>query len=112
MENYNLSERAFVQYGKVEIINNSLPENAYEKFSIGVFKEEQQKQFFIIFYTFAGIPSMKLEASCDSLDLLYESQDILKELSTVDKGTFKPDDLYHILLGLGLKDVTSNLNNV
>lgn len=110
MIEYTGKERAFVRYSKVEIVNESLTEDTYEKFSIGIFGEDQQKQIFIIFYTFAGIPSMKLEANCASLDFLYECQDILLELSRVDKGNFKPDDLSRILLNLGIKDITHELN--
>jgi hypothetical protein len=112
LDNVNQSERAFFQHTKVDVVKNSLPEDAYEKFTIGSYKQDPQKEFYIIFYTFAGIPSMKLEAVCGSLDFLYECQDLLKELASVDKGNFKPDDLNHMLIGLGIKDIANELNNI
>lgn len=112
MRNFNRDDRSFVQYSKINVVNNSLPENAYEKFSIGLFRTDEQKQFCIVFYTFCGIPSMKLEAECNSLDFLYECQDVLKELSKIDMDTFKPEDLYRILLNLGIKDTSENVNKL
>lgn len=111
MSNNKSTERAFVQYSKIDVASNSLPENSYEKFSVGIF-EEQQKQFSIIFYTFAGIPSVKLEATCNSWSFLYECQDILEALSRVDAENFKPDDAYHMLIGLGIRDITAKVDNI
>jgi hypothetical protein len=111
MDNYNGKDRSFVQFSKINIAQESLQENAYDKFSIGVFGEEQT-EIFIIFYTFAGIPSVKLEASCKSWTFLYECQDILEAISRVDTNNFKPEDAHNLLLGLGIKDITDQLNNI
>lgn len=111
MAKYNGKDRSFVQYSKINIAKESLPENAYDKFSIGIFGEEQ-KEIFISFYTFAGIPSVKLEASCNSWAFLYESQDILEAIARVDIGNFMPDDAHNLLVGLGIKDITEELNSI
>jgi hypothetical protein len=108
---YEGRERAFVQYSKLEIIKESLPENTFEKFSIGLFGSEQE-QFFITFFNATGMPSVKLEVCSSSWDFLYQCQDILFELSKVDKINFKPEDLYFMLLGMGIKDITNGLNKV
>lgn len=111
MDTNKATKRAFVQYSKIDVASNSLPENSYEKFSIGIF-EEQQVQFSIIFYTFAGIPSVKLEAACNSWSFLYECQDILEALSRVDTENFKPEDAYHMLIGLGIRDITDKVDSI
>lgn len=111
MNEYTRRERAFVQYSKLEIVDESIHEDTFEKFSIGVFGEEQE-QIFIVFYTLAGVSSVKLEAEAPSWDFLYECQDILEKLSRVDKHNIKPEDIYTMLVNLGIKDVTNQLNDV
>jgi hypothetical protein len=111
MANYNGKDRSFVQYSKINIAKESLPEDAYDKFSIGIFGEEQ-KEIIITFYTFAGIPSVKLEAVCKSWAFLHECQDILEAIGRVDTGNFTPDDARDLLLGLGIKDITEGLNSI
>jgi hypothetical protein len=111
MGTYTGKERAFVQYSKLDIVSNSLPENTYDKFSIGIFGREQE-QIFIVFFRMAGIPSVKLEVCCSSWDFLYDCQDILEKFSRVDCENFKPEDLHTMLTSLGIRDITENLNKV
>lgn len=108
---YNGKERVFVRYSRVNVVEDSLPEGTYEKFSVGVFGGHQ-KQFFIIFDTMAGLPSIRLEACSSSWDFLYECQDILERLSNIGKDNLKPDDIYYTLMNLGIRDITSNINTL
>jgi hypothetical protein len=82
-----------------------------ERFLVGLYKDGEQKEFSISFFDKSNREVIRIEAEKSAWDLLYSSNDIIKELSDISNGDLKAEDIYNVLTNLKIRDITEDMNN-
>lgn len=106
-----LTDRAFIQYSRLDITKDQMRDDLKERFLIGIYKKGQQKEFSISFFDKNNRNVVRVEAEKSAWDLLYASSDILKELDRIKDGDIKAEDIHYILTKLKIRDITEDMNN-
>jgi hypothetical protein len=82
-----------------------------ERFLVGIYKDGDQKEFSISFFDKNNRDVVRIEAEKSAWDLLYASSDIIKELSRINEGDIKAEDIHYTLTKLKIRDITEDMNN-